>query len=163
MGNNIFKYIKILLYVMMSLGLGVFIYWFVISSLNSEPVPYPLSQTVPPGTSVGDFMGVEVMLGYTYVLFALALVITIVFPVVNIITNPKGTIKSLIGLGAMAVLLIAVYALSSAEPMRLSDGMLETNAFNLRVADMGLYATYVMVVGILLLIVSTEIMNSVKK
>ena len=66
MNNKIFKYIKYLSYVLLLLGVGVFVYFVVASVLYPEP-----ATEFPVGT-VGNAMGVNVMLIYAYVVFAVA-------------------------------------------------------------------------------------------
>ena len=88
MNNKIFKYIKYLSYVLLLLGVGVFVYFVVASVLYPEP-----ATEFPVGT-VGNAMGVNVMLIYAYVVFAVALVLAIMFPLINIISNPKGAMRT---------------------------------------------------------------------
>lgn len=155
--QSIFKYIKILLYVLMGLGLAVFIYFIVVSAMFKDPAPgYPIG-------TVGQAMGSGVMLVYAYVLVALAIIVALAFPLINIIKNPKGAMRSLIGLGIMIVILGVSYALSSTEPIVNSAGGYFTNPFELRVADMGLFAAYIMLLGTFLLIIGTEILGAVRK
>ena len=111
MNNKIFKYIKYLSYVLLLLGVGVFVYFVVASVLYPEP-----ATEFPVGT-VGNAMGVNVMLIYAYVVFAVALVLAIMFPLINIISNPKGAMRTLIGVVAMLVIFFVSYLLSSDAPV----------------------------------------------
>ena len=155
--EKIFKYIKILLYVLMGLGVAVFLFWIVMSILQPQPSP-----DFSVGT-VGSAKGVGVMLTYTYILVALALVVALAFPLINIIKNPKAAKRSLIGLGAMIVVLAIGYLFSSTTPVPNSGGGYFTNPFELRMTDMGLYAAYIMLIAAFLLIIGTEIWGSVRK
>lgn len=158
MNNKIFKYIKYLSYVLLLLGVGVFVYFVVASVLYPEP-----ATEFPVGT-VGNAMGVNVMLIYAYVVFAVALVLAIMFPLINIISNPKGAMRTLIGVVAMLVIFFVSYLLSSDAPVPnpAANGYL-TNSAVLKLTDVGLYAGYAIFVIAILVILWGEIRSAVKK
>lgn len=52
-----------------------------------------------------------------YVLFFLAIAAAIIFPVINIIQNPKGAIKSVGGLALLVIIFVVAYSMSPAEPL----------------------------------------------
>lgn len=157
MNDKIFKYIKILLYVLLGLGVATLIYFLVMSMVYTSPSPdYPIG-------TVGAAKGAQVLLLYTYVLFAIALIAALAFPLVNIIKNPKGAKKSLIGVGAMILILLVSYLISSDAPVVNSAGGFFTGSAELKLADMGLYTTYIMLFGAFLLIIGTEIWGSFRK
>lgn len=52
-----------------------------------------------------------------YALFFVAIAAAIIFPVINIIQNPKGAIKSVGGLAVMVIIFVIAYSSSTAEPM----------------------------------------------
>ena len=58
--------------------------------------------------------------------------------------NPKGAIKSLLGLILLVVLLIVTYNVGSSETVVLGDGSEYSDATMLKVTDMFLYSTYVL-------------------
>ncbi len=58
--------------------------------------------------------------------------------------NPKGAIKSLIGLILLIVLLIVTYNIGSSETVIMGGGTEYTNVTMLKVTDMLLYSTYVL-------------------
>ena len=152
MNNKIFKYIKYLSYVLLLLGVGVFVYFVVASVLYPEP-----ATEFPVGT-VGNAMGVNVMLIYAYVVFA------IMFPLINIISNPKGAMRTLIGVVAMLVIFFVSYLLSSDAPVPnpAANGYF-TNSAVLKLTDVGLYAGYAIFVIAILVILWGEIRSAVKK
>ena len=157
MNDKVFKIIKYLLYAMMGLGLLAFIYFLVMSILRPEPAPgYPIG-------TVGQAMGTDVMLIYTYILFAVALVVALVFPIINIIKNPKQGKQSLIGLAAIIVIVGISFLFANSDSMVLSDGKVFDNKFWLMATDIELISAYIMLVGTLLIIVGTEIWGSLKK
>ncbi len=55
----------------------------------------------------------NVVLIWTYILFALTTLVTIIFPIINIIFNPKSGKTVLIGLIGFAVLFIIAYSMAS--------------------------------------------------
>ena len=55
----------------------------------------------------------NVVLIWAYILFALTALVTIIFPVINIILNPKSGKTVLIGLIGFAVLFIIAYSMAS--------------------------------------------------
>ena len=158
MNNKIFKYIKYLSYVLLLLGVGVFVYFVVASVLYPEP-----ATEFPVGT-VGNAMGVNVMLIYAYVVFAVALVLAIVFPLINIISNPRGAMRTLIGVVAMLVIFFVSYLLSSDAPVPnpAANGYFP-NPTVLKRTDVGLYAGYAIFVVAILVILWGEIRSAVKK
>ena len=158
MNNKIFKYIKYLSYVMLLLGAGVFIYFVVASVLYPEP-----STEFPVGT-VGNAMGVHVMLIYAYVVFAIALILAIVFPLVNIVSNPRGAMRTLIGLVAMLVIFFVSYLLASDAPVPnpAANGYF-TNSAVLKMTDVGLFGGYAIFVIAIRVILWGEIRSGVKR
>ena len=158
MNNKIFKYIKYLSYVLMLLGVGVYVNFDVASVLYPEP-----ATEFPVGT-VGNAMGVNVMLIYAYVVFAVALVLAIMFPLINIISNPKGAMRTLIGVVAMLVIFFVSYLLSSDAPVpNPAANAYITKSAVLKLTDVGLYAGYAIFVIAILVILWGEIRSAVKK
>lgn len=106
--------------------------------------------------------GVGIILYWTYFLAAIAVLAVVVFPIMNIAQNPKAAMRSLIGVAIVIVVVGVSFALSSAEPMTLSDKTVETNAFALRVSDAGLYTTYFAIIAAVVATIYGEIRNSLK-
>lgn len=156
MNSKIFKYIKYLSYVLLGLGVVVFIYFLVAMFTNTAPYPeYPRA-------SEGAAQGTSVMLMYTYILFALTILVSIIFPLINIVKNPKGSMRSLIGILAMIVVLGVSFLFASdvpvVTPVRVYD-----NPVALKLSDMGLYAAYVMLIAVFAVILFGELKNAFKK
>ena len=158
MNNKAFKYVKYLSYLLLLLGVGVFAY-FVIAS-----VMFPETSTEFPVGTVGSAMGVDVMLIYAYIIFAIALVLAIVFPLINIISNPKGAMRTLVGLVVMIVIFGISYLCSSDTPVPnpAANGYFD-NPVTLRLTDVGLYAGYAMFALTLLVILWGEIRSAFKR
>jgi uncharacterized membrane protein len=58
---------------------------------------------------------IDIGMYITYFLFGLALISAIVLPAINIAKSPAGLVKSLFGIGGLAVLFGVAYALSGSE------------------------------------------------
>lgn len=106
--------------------------------------------------------GVGIILSWTYILLGLAILSAVVFPLINLAQNPKGALRSLIGVGIVVVVVGISLALSSTEPMPLSDKTTYDDTFGLLVTDAGLYTTYIALAVAILVTILGEIRNSFK-
>lgn len=83
-----------------------------------------------------------------YGMFAITVIATLIGAIAQfggaLKDNPKGAIKSLIGLILLVVLLIVTYNLGSSETVVMGGGTEYTNVTMLKVTDMLLYSTYVL-------------------
>lgn len=83
-----------------------------------------------------------------YGMFAVTVIVTLVGAIAQfggaLKDNPKGAIKSLIGLILLIVLLIVTYNIGSSETVIMGGGTEYTNVTMLKVTDMLLYSTYVL-------------------
>ena len=66
------------------------------------------------------------------------------------------------GLGIMIVILAVTYFFSSTTPVQIPDQVI-SNPFVLRVTDMGLYTTYIMIVAAFLAIIYGEVRGAFNK
>ena len=83
-----------------------------------------------------------------YGMFAVTVVATLIGAIAQfggaLKDNPKGAIKSLLGLILLVVLLIVTYNLGSSETVVLGGGAEYSDTTMLKVTDMFLYSTYVL-------------------
>ncbi len=104
---------------------------------------------------------VDLMLNWAYVLLALTVVVSLVFPVVNIIQNPQGALGTLVGLAIVAVVVGISYMFSSdatiITPVNTFD-----NPVSLKLSDTGLYATYITLGAAIVISIGCEIANIFK-
>ena len=158
MNNTLFKYIKYLSYLLLLLGVGVFAYFVAASAMNTEP-----ATEFPVGT-VGNAMGVNAMLIYAYIIFAIALILAVLFPIVNIVSNPKGAMRTLIGVIAMVVIFGGSYLIASDAPVPnpAENGFFDNPAM-LKLTDVGLYSAYAIFAIAVLVILWGEVRNAIKK
>ena len=84
-----------------------------------------------------------------YGMFAVTVIVTLIGAVAQfggaLKDNPKGAIKSLLGLILLVILLVVAYNMGSTEPVVQGGGEVYSDAMWLKITDMFLYATYVMV------------------
>ncbi len=100
---------------------------------------------------------VDLMLRWAYILIGAAALCAIVFPVINMIRNPKGAKNTLIGLGLVILVLGVSLALSSTTPVTDSAGGVFNDPLVLRLSDTGIYATYFALAAAILVAVVGEV------
>ncbi|HDY86756.1 MAG TPA: hypothetical protein ENH82_01415 [bacterium] len=88
-----------------------------------------------------EAVGEGLLIYWTYLLMIIATVSAVVFPVIFMIRNPKGTKKALIGIGAMELVFLIAYLIASDEvlPKYEKYGIDPSAA---KRVGMGLIATY---------------------
>lgn len=95
---------------------------------------------------------------YAYILTGIAVVASLIFPVFQMITNPKNAKKSLLGVLALVVVVILAYVFSSAETLNFSGTDMEK--FNvpslLKKVDTGIITTYILVAVAIIAMIYSE-------
>jgi hypothetical protein len=84
---------------------------------------------------------------WAYILTGTAIGLTIIFPVFQMISNPKNAKKGLIGIGALAVVIIIAYAFASGEALGITNVELATKydvPSTLKYAGMMLNSIYIL-------------------
>ena len=94
----------------------------------------------------GDDVDSGVLNGYfyvTYVAFGLAVVLALVFPIISMVTNPKGAIRTFIGIGIVAVLwfISSAFSGNSYSPEQLE--LMKIDAETSVMVGTGLIYTYI--------------------
>ena len=88
----------------------------------------------------------ELFIIWAYILTGIAVGFTVFFPVIQMITNPKNAKKGLMGIAALAVIIVIAYALASNEILNINNA--ELAKYNvpstLKYAGMMLYSVYVL-------------------
>ena len=91
----------------------------------------------------------ETLIYLMYAMFAVCVIVTVVGAlsqfVLGLKDNPKGAVKSLLGLGLFVVVLVIAYAMASEAPLTMADGSQYTDVTWLKLSDMMLYAIYFLV------------------
>ena len=126
--------LKIIMWVIMGISILV-ILWFY------------MGPVVPgtEGTSLAEPVATNYALWWAYFLFALTVVITLVFALVNIFTSPGGLKRSLIVLVGVAILIGISYVLASDQILTIPgyEGT-GNNPVTLKWVGTGLIATYIL-------------------
>ena len=109
-----------------------------------------------------EFPQADLLLYWTYLMIVLASVCAVILPIFNIAKDPKAMIRTLIGLGAMVLVLLVCYLMADATPV-VTPAATFDNRFALIASDTGLYATYLAFAVAVIAIVAGEIWKVVKK
>lgn len=117
----------------------------------------PVDQRLVAYTSMSEPAQTDSLIYWTYVLFAIAVVITIAAAVYQFVTgfidSPMTAIKSLIGLILIVVVLIVSWAMGSDQPLVMPGySGTENVPFWLKLTDMFLYTIYILMGAMILLI-----------
>lgn len=100
----------------------------------------------------------ELFLGLAYVYFAVAIGLAIIFPIVNMIVNPTNSKKTLLGLGALVLLFVVAFLLSSSAQLPFSIANPANNApVTLRFVDTSVISLYLLAACAVGSIVYTEV------
>ena len=86
----------------------------------------------------------DMLIYWGYFLVIFTAVITILFPIANIIMNPKNSIKIFIALGLMVIIAIIAYSLSTVNFTDLQLEKLGTTASTVKYVGAGLIFTYIL-------------------
>ncbi|HBI81268.1 MAG TPA: hypothetical protein DDY04_04850 [Bacteroidales bacterium] len=101
---------------------------------------------------------------WAYILFALAALLALAFPVYFFIKSPKKAIKALIGIVGMAVVLLIGYLLSDATPIVAPQNNPDfSNPTVLILTDTGIIATYILFGVSVLILLYTGVRGAFRK
>jgi len=98
-----------------------------------------------------------------YIALGLCIALALLFPVINIITQPKNAVRVLIGVGALVLIGVIAFAVSSNEFTELQLRDLNTTEIVSKRVGAALIATYVIGAAAILAILFAEVMNFVKR
>ncbi len=101
---------------------------------------------------------------WTYLLFGIAVVLALFFPMYFFVKNPKDALKTLGGLAAMGAVLFVGYIFADTTPIIASTANPDFENTNVLIlTDTGLIATYILFGTALFLLVYTGISNAIRK
>lgn len=106
--------------------------------------------------AITGVMEIDSVLYLSYVMFFATIGLAVLMPLIGIVQNPVGAVKSLVGLGIMAVVVGVAYAMSSDAVVKLSNGTLIDSTFVLRFTDTALFTTFFAFAGVIIAIVGSE-------
>ena len=102
-------------------------------------------------------------LNWSYVLFGMAIIAALVFPIARLFTRPKQAMKSFLGLAVLIVIIVLAYAMSDGTPMKLVGYTGTDNVPSMLIfSDTILYTMYFLFAGAILAILGTEIYRRMK-
>lgn len=105
----------------------------------------------------------SITINLSIVLLVLAVVLAILVAIWGFLQAPKQSMKSLLGVGLVAGVLLIAYALSDTTPIKLAGSEnLFTDEFRLRLADVCLYSTWILLAITLISIVFAYVMKLTK-
>ena len=107
-------------------------------------------------------MFLDAVLYWSYCLLGATVLGVVIFPMINLVKNPKGALRSLFGLALLIVVLLIGFALSSAEPVVTAANHVFDNVLELRLSDVGLYTAYIVFAASIITIVVTEIVKVIR-
>lgn len=102
-------------------------------------------------------------LNWAYVLFGIAIIVALIFPIARLFTRPKQAMKSFIGLAVVVVIILIAYALSDGTPMKIPGYTGTDNIPSmLKFSDTILITMYILFGGAFLAIAGSEIYRKIK-
>ncbi|MFN8208444.1 MAG: hypothetical protein U0T82_13700 [Bacteroidales bacterium] len=121
---------------------------------------YYVGPTVPgtEGTSLAEPVITSLSLKYAFVVLVLAILLAILFPVINAIRDPKNVGRSLLVFVASAVVIGGCFYFASGEVLNIPGYSGSDNVpFILKLVDTGLFAMYLTFIAAFLSIVYAEV------
>jgi len=152
MSGTLKTFVKIILWVIMGVSV-VLLGWFYFG----PKVPGTA------GTTLEEPVATNVALWWAYILFGLAILVTLIFSFMNIFTSKKALKGALISLGALVILFGVSYVLASDQPLNMPgyEGSGNTPIV-LKWVGTGLIAAYLLVGVAFLTILYVEIVKLFK-
>ena len=103
------------------------------------------------------------LLNWAYVLFVIAVIAAVIFPIVRLFTRPKQAMKSFIGLAALAVVVLIAYAMADGTPMHIIGYSGTDNVpSRLIFSDTIIYTMYILFGAAIIAIFATELLRKVR-
>ncbi len=105
-------------------------------------------------------IGVALMINWCYLLFGIAVLTAVVFPIVGMVKNFKSAKYSLIGVGALVIIYVIGLAVSTGESYSIGDRVVEGTVS--KHSEAGLITFYAMIILAVGSILYTEISKAFK-
>lgn len=149
MSNTLSKYLNILTYVMLGLTVIFVAMFYFGGELPNQSYDTPVYT--------------DSLIYWAKALFYITVALSILFPVIQLVTDPKGAIKGLAGLAGLGLIILIAYSLSDGTLLNLPGYTGEdNNVGSLKFADTVLYTMYILGAGAILSIVVTETLRKLR-
>lgn len=103
------------------------------------------------------------LLNWSYLLFFVAIIAAMIFPIARLFTRPKQAMKSFMGLAVLVVIVLIAYALADGTPMNIVGYSGPDNVpSRLIFSDTIIYTMYFMFGGAIVAIVATELLRKIR-
>ena len=142
---------QVLYWALLAISVLLIVLFYVKNGDINPDDPFPKQMT--------DFGGIlNIFIIWTYILIGLAVFVTLIFPIGNMIVNPKSGLKTLISIVIVAALLFVGYQLASDVELILPGYTGNDNVPEiLKLTGMGIYMMYFMLGGAILAMVYSSI------
>ena len=146
MSNTLSKYLDILTFVMIGLtALFVAMFYF------GGDIPDQAKQT-PVYT--------DLLINWSKILCFVSAGLAVLFPIIQLITNPRGAVKGLGGLVILGLVILVSFSMSDGTLLDLSGGYnADNNPATLKFADTALYTMYILGIGAIASVAITEVIR----
>lgn len=146
MTEKILKIVTIVMFAVTAVILGMFIWGGYVPDQQYRTPVYTAS-----------------LLNWAYVLFVIAIIAAVIFPIVRLFTRPKQAMKSFIGLAALAVVVLIAYAMADGTPMNIIGYSGTDNVpSRLIFSDTIIYTMYILFGAAIIAIFATELLRKVR-
>lgn len=103
------------------------------------------------------------LLNWAYILFIIAVISAVIFPIVRLFTRPKQAMKSFIGLAALVVVVLIAYAMADGTPMNIIGYSGTDNVpSRLIFSDTIIYTMYILFGAAIIAIFTTELLRKIR-
>lgn len=103
------------------------------------------------------------LLTWAYILVITAAVTSLLFPLLNFVTNPKKGLGTLVGVLVLGVIIFISYLMGSDEVMNILGYTGPDNVpSTLKLTDMGIFTMYFLLFGAFIAIIVTEVLSFFK-
>lgn len=109
-----------------------------------------------------DIVSEGLLITWCYILLAIAALSAIVFPLITMVQNPKGAKNALIGVGAIVVVVVLAYLMSSGSETLDLDGKVLATASEAKWSQAGLISFYILAAAAIGSIIFSEVSKMFK-
>jgi hypothetical protein len=149
MSNTLSKYLDILTYVMIGLTFVFVIMFYLGGEVPNQAYPTPVYS--------------DLLINWAKILFFATTGFAVLFPVISLVTNPKGALKGILSLVGIGLVVLVSYSMSDATLLELPGYTgPDNNPGALQFADTILYTMYILGAGTVAAIVVTEILRKLR-